>query len=527
MRLSPGLAAVVVVAKSRKPALGSILAELELGHTLKQMEFTTRSVHGAARLGQLRVTGSTGANGLTTPACLLATRLGAVPHLVHDMVAMLGQSNATFVQLPPPHEEADEQKEAQQQPQQTREPLGLHVHLDFLLTSKTSGRLNEWMDAPQGSVVVCTQRDLYASDDGVGTIGAGDKMTSLNTVSGRKKIDVPGYVNGVRALGPGIVATAMADLVGASAGRKRTTKAVERTSNFLDDCLEGRDPAQGVLGVVVGGKNVDLRVRSAEQTVAAAAEGGLGGFVLEGFGTGESPGERDQLLATTLRHLRHASINAEKHVVVVPGLSAPEEVVRAVDLGVDLFDASYPVVVAETGKAIDVHFIQQQEPQQEPQQDTEPKYRQPLNLWDSIYARDTRPLIEGCSCYACKNHTRAYIHHLLNTHELLAPVLLTWYENNEAIPFRLFVCLFIFTAATTSTTTSTFSPRSARRSSSADSPRTRPVSSARTGHCKKKKIFFFKIVASIQEIKLGSLCGLGISLIRVSESQSGSGLCHL
>jgi len=408
------------------------------------MEFTTRSVHGAARLGQLRVTGSTGANGLTTPACLLATRLGAVPHLVHDMVAMLGQSNATFVQLPPPHEEADEQKEAQQQPQQTREPLGLHVHLDFLLTSKTSGRLNEWMDAPQGSVVVCTQRDLYASDDGVGTIGAGDKMTSLNTVSGRKKIDVPGYVNGVRALGPGIVATAMADLVGASAGRKRTTKAVERTSNFLDDCLEGRDPAQGVLGVVVGGKNVDLRVRSAEQTVAAAAEGGLGGFVLEGFGTGESPGERDQLLATTLRHLRHASINAEKHVVVVPGLSAPEEVVRAVDLGVDLFDASYPVVVAETGKAIDVHFIQQQEPQQEPQQDTEPKYRQSLNLWDSIYARDTRPLIEGCSCYACKNHTRAYIHHLLNTHELLAPVLLTWYENNEAIPFiYLFVCLFL------------------------------------------------------------------------------------
>jgi len=444
LRLSPGLAAVVVVAKSRKPALGSILAELELGHTLKQMEFTTRSVHGAARLGQLRVTGSTGANGLTTPACLLATRLGAVPHLVHDMVAMLGQSNATFVQLPPPHEEADEQKEAQQQPQQTREPLGLHVHLDFLLTSKTSGRLNEWMDAPQGSVVVCTQRDLYASDDGVGTIGAGDKMTSLNTVSGRKKIDVPGYVNGVRALGPGIVATAMADLVGASAGRKRTTKAVERTSNFLDDCLEGRDPAQGVLGVVVGGKNVDLRVRSAEQTVAAAAEGGLGGFVLEGFGTGESPGERDQLLATTLRHLRHASINAEKHVVVVPGLSAPEEVVRAVDLGVDLFDASYPVVVAETGKAIDVHFIQQQEPQQEPQQDTEPKYRQSLNLWDSIYARDTRPLIEGCSCYACKNHTRAYIHHLLNTHELLAPVLLTWYENNEAIPFiYLFVCLFL------------------------------------------------------------------------------------
>ena len=448
MRLSPGLAAaaavVVVVAKSRKPALGSILAELELGHTLKQMEFTTRSVHGAARLGQLRVTGSTGANGLTTPACLLATRLGAVPHLVHDMVAMLGQSNATFVQLPPPHEEADEQKEAQQQPQQTREPLGLHGHLDFLLTSKTSGRLNEWMDAPQGSVVVCTQRDLYASDDGVGTIGAGDKMTSLNTVSGRKKIDVPGYVNGVRALGPGIVATAMADLVGASAGRKRTTKAVERTSNFLDDCLEGRDPAQGVLGVVVGGKNVDLRVRSAEQTVAAAAEGGLGGFVLEGFGTGESPGERDQLLATTLRHLRHASINAEKHVVVVPGLSAPEEVVRAVDLGVDLFDASYPVVVAETGKAIDVHFIQQQEPQQEPQQDTEPKYRQSLNLWDSIYARDTRPLIEGCSCYACKNHTRAYIHHLLNTHELLAPVLLTWYENNEAIPFiYLFVCLFL------------------------------------------------------------------------------------
>lgn len=47
-----------------------------------------------------------------------------------------------------------------------------------------------------------------------------------------------------------------------------------------------------------------------------------------------------------------------------------------------------------------------------------------INLKDKRYHDDFRPLVEGCGCYCCKNHQRAYLHHLLVTNELLAGVLL-------------------------------------------------------------------------------------------------------
>ena len=50
-----------------------------------------------------------------------------------------------------------------------------------------------------------------------------------------------------------------------------------------------------------------------------------------------------------------------------------------------------------------------------------------INLHDKLYQLDTTPIISSCNCYTCRNHTKAYIHHLLNVHELLATVLLTMY----------------------------------------------------------------------------------------------------
>ena len=51
-----------------------------------------------------------------------------------------------------------------------------------------------------------------------------------------------------------------------------------------------------------------------------------------------------------------------------------------------------------------------------------------INLWDSKYSRSKEPLMSSCSCYSCKSHSRAYIHHLLIAHELLGEILL--YRHN-------------------------------------------------------------------------------------------------
>ncbi|KAK9843378.1 hypothetical protein WJX84_005133 [Apatococcus fuscideae] len=56
-----------------------------------------------------------------------------------------------------------------------------------------------------------------------------------------------------------------------------------------------------------------------------------------------------------------------------------------------------------------------------------------LDLWRSVYAHDARPLVPGCSCYACRRHSRAYLHHLLQTQEMLAQVLLELHNTHQAL----------------------------------------------------------------------------------------------
>ena len=62
-----------------------------------------------------------------------------------------------------------------------------------------------------------------------------------------------------------------------------------------------------------------------------------------------------------------------------------------------------------------------------------------MNLWSLAYQLDKRPFVEGCTCMACRMHTRAYVHHLLNTEEMLAKVLLEVHNTHEYM--QLFVSI--------------------------------------------------------------------------------------
>ena len=71
-----------------------------------------------------------------------------------------------------------------------------------------------------------------------------------------------------------------------------------------------------------------------------------------------------------------------------------------------------------------------------------------LNLLDSGHKEDIAPLVKGCQCFTCKNHTRAYVHHLLLVHEMTAQILLelhnvhqmlAWFQNiRQALSDRRF-----------------------------------------------------------------------------------------
>ncbi|WIA41169.1 hypothetical protein OEZ86_004784 [Tetradesmus obliquus] len=254
------------------------------------------------------------------------------------------------------------------------------------------------------------------------------------------------YMQAIAALQPDMY-VALADEVPGDARPKRVGQSVDRTIKWLDECLQHHQAMQQQLqqqqqgeaaaplpdpqlfAAVVGAGSEQERQRSAK----AAAERDVAGFALCGFGMGEPAAARPALMAAALQHLP-----AEKPRVVV-GLASPEEVLEAVAQGVDLFDCSYPTHATAQGYALCFPLRQQREQQQQQQQDCADADcgadDSKLNLWSLQYRTDKGPLVQGCSCFACRNHSRAYLHHLLHTHEMLASVLLELHNTHWWLGF--------------------------------------------------------------------------------------------
>lgn len=136
------------------------------------------------------------------------------------------------------------------------------------------------------------------------------------------------------------------------------------------------------------------------------------GFVVNVLGL-----EKDQLS----KHIKASTDNLPKDKPrIAYGLASPESILLGVANGVDLFDGTYAYKVTEKGRAISFKFGEELK-------DTAGSTEQPktINLWDSQLAHTFEPLDTTCGCEACSRpHTKAYIHHLLNAHEMLAPLLL-------------------------------------------------------------------------------------------------------
>ncbi|VDK74370.1 unnamed protein product [Litomosoides sigmodontis] len=105
---------------------------------------------------------------------------------------------------------------------------------------------------------------------------------------------------------------------------------------------------------------------------------------------------------------------------LVNGAFSPTEVVALTHLGVDLFDSSYPIFLAEQGKAFvcDENF---------PKEATFSVF----DFTDPLYSEDFGRLYKNCNCYTCTHYTRSYLRHLTSTKELLGPILLVIHNMQE------------------------------------------------------------------------------------------------
>ncbi len=170
---------------------------------------------------------------------------------------------------------------------------------------------------------------------------------------------------------------------------RRTTLWAERQRDLP------RADGQLRFAITQGGLDGDLRAQSSEALVALDFDG----YAIGGLSVGE---ERAPMFAAATDAA--AALPADKPRYFM-GIGDPEGVIEVIARGIDMFDCVLPTRTARTGSAL--------------------TWEGRLNMRNARFARDPRPLVEGCGCPACTRFSRAYIRHLVNQEEILGLRLLS------------------------------------------------------------------------------------------------------
>lgn len=195
------------------------------------------------------------------------------------------------------------------------------------------------------------------------------------------------------------IAMAFDECPSAKAEREYVRASVDRTVRWLERCqvkmrsLNERadtiNKEQLLFGINQGAIFKDIRVENAKQIAAM----GLDGYAIGGLAVGETHEEMYHIIEETAPYL------PENKPVYLMGVGTPENILEAVDRGIDFFDCVYP---SRNGRHGHVYTNKGK-----------------LNLFNAKYETDGAPIEEGCSCPACRRYSRAYIRHLLKAKEML------------------------------------------------------------------------------------------------------------
>jgi queuine tRNA-ribosyltransferase len=172
-----------------------------------------------------------------------------------------------------------------------------------------------------------------------------------------------------------------------------TTRWAERSKAAF-----GEQPGRACFGIVQGGIFADLRRRSAE----ALIEIGFDGYAMGGLAVGETQSAMFDTLDATLPHLP-----ADKPRYLM-GVGKPDDIAGAVLRGIDMFDCVIPTRSGRNAQAFTREGT--------------------LNLRNARHAEDQAPLDDKCACPACRQFSRAYLHHTVKANEIIAAMLLTWHN---------------------------------------------------------------------------------------------------
>ncbi|MDM9644154.1 tRNA guanosine(34) transglycosylase Tgt [Rhizobium sp. S163] len=333
----------------------------------ENFHFTLKKTDGGARLGEVSMPRGT----IRTPAFMPVGTVGTVKAMYLDQVR---EGGADII-------------------------LGNTYHLMLRPTAERVARLGglhkliRW-DGPiltdSGGFQVMSLSGLRKLDE-QGVTFKSHVDGSLHHMSPERSIEIQGLLDSD-------IQMQLDECVALPAEPREIERAMEMSLRWAERCkiAFGNQPGKAMFGIVQGGDIPALRVRSA----AALADLDLKGYAVGGLAVGEPQAVMLKMLEETLPVLP-----TEKPRYLM-GVGTPEDMLRSVARGIDMFDCVMPTRSGRHGLAF--------------------TRRGKVNIRNARHAEDMRPLDEQSNCPATRDYSRAYLHHLVRSNEALGGMLLSW-----------------------------------------------------------------------------------------------------
>ncbi|MBR5949109.1 MAG: tRNA guanosine(34) transglycosylase Tgt [Clostridia bacterium] len=225
-------------------------------------------------------------------------------------------------------------------------------------------------------------------------------------IDGHKMFFTPELVMEIeQALGADI-AMAFDECAPAHCDRNYTIAAMNRTHRWAERCKKSHTREdQALFGIIQGGMHADLRIESTK----VLTDMDFPGYGIGGLSVGEPKPVMYEMLEALMPHM---PVDKPHYLM---GVGSPDCLVEGAMRGIDMFDCVLQTRSARNGLAF--------------------TFDGKKMLRNAEFAHDTRPIEEGCDCYACRNFSRAYIRHLIKAGEILAAQLITM--HNLRFTYRL------------------------------------------------------------------------------------------
>ena len=184
------------------------------------------------------------------------------------------------------------------------------------------------------------------------------------------------------------------------ADRSRIAESMELSMRWAKRSKDafGDRPGHALFGIQQGGLEQDLRQQSAQ----ALQEIGFDGYAVGGLAVGEG---QEAMFGCLDYAADQLPVDKPRYLM---GVGKPDDIVGAVARGIDMMDCVLPSRSGRTGQVFTRMGV--------------------LNIKNARHADDPRPLDENCGCPACQNYSRAYLHHVFRSQEMISSMLLTWHN---------------------------------------------------------------------------------------------------